>query len=53
MSAATFILRTSRGANALAFDSLAAAREAKAAHERRVGIRFRIIEQIITEREVA
>lgn len=53
MTARTFILRTSRGANALAFDSLTAAREAKAQHEKRVGIAFRIIEQTISEREVA
>lgn len=53
MTKASFLLRTNRGTNALAFDTLEAARAAKATHERRVGIPFRIIEQTIQEREVA
>lgn len=52
MSRTAFILRTNRGANALAFDTLEAAKAAKATHERRVGIPFRIIEQTITEKEI-
>lgn len=48
-----FILRTNRGANALAFDTLEAARAAKTTHERRVGIPFRIIKQTITEEAVS
>lgn len=53
MSRTAFILRTNRGANALAFDTLEAARAAKATHERRVGIPFRIIKQTIIEEAVS
>lgn len=53
MARVSFILRTKRGASALAFDTIEAARNAKATHEKRVGIPFQIVRQTITEETVA
>lgn len=49
----TYILETSRGSRALAFDNIERARSEAIRRHSITGTRFKIIEQTITEREVA
>lgn len=53
MRSPIYILETSRGGRAITFDSLDRARAEVARRIAKDGTRFRIIEQTITEREIA
>lgn len=52
MEKITYVLKTKSGSPWMAFDNLAGAKAVQAEREKKVGVKLRLIEQVITEREL-
>lgn len=52
MQKITYVLKTKSGSPWMAFDSLAGAKAVQAEREKKVGIKLRLVEQVIVERDL-